>query len=56
MASQVCTHCSHVNPSDASYCYYDGVRLAGGGAAGPINAGTQNFPTPVRLSLRPGLP
>jgi hypothetical protein len=45
--SQTCTKCSHVNPDDASYCYYDGQVLAGHSAnGGPVNAGSQPFPSP----------
>ncbi len=44
--SQTCQKCSHVNPDDASYCYYDGAALAGHSAnGGPVNAGSQPFPS-----------
>jgi hypothetical protein len=45
--SQVCSKCSHVNPADASYCYYDGAVLDGHGVnGGPVNAGSAAFPSP----------
>ncbi len=44
--SQVCSKCSHVNPADASYCYYDGQALAGHKSnGGPVNAGSVPFPS-----------
>jgi hypothetical protein len=43
--TQVCSQCSRINPGDAAYCYFDGVRLVGSAASGPINAGAQNFPS-----------
>ena len=43
---QLCNKCSHVNPPDASYCYYDGQPLAGHGTnGGPVNAGSAPFPS-----------
>ncbi len=43
--SAVCNQCSRVNPSDATYCYWDGAILGGrGGRGGPINAGSAPFP------------
>ncbi|MFO0864072.1 MAG: hypothetical protein U0744_05360 [Gemmataceae bacterium] len=42
---QVCGQCSRVNPQDAVYCYFDGISLAGRGG-GPVQAGSQPFPTP----------
>ncbi|MBX9680018.1 MAG: hypothetical protein K2X38_14750 [Gemmataceae bacterium] len=42
---QVCGQCSRVNPQDAVYCYFDGISLAGRGG-GPLQAGSQLFPTP----------
>ena len=45
--SQVCSKCSHVNPPDASYCYYDGAVLGCHRAnGGPVNAGSAPFPSP----------
>ncbi len=46
--AQVCGKCSHVNPSDAAYCYWDGAALAGGHSVngGPVNAGSAPFPGP----------
>src|SRR5881398_3124693 len=45
--SQVCSKCSHVNPPEASYCYYDGAVLDGHGVrGGPVNAGSVPFPSP----------
>jgi hypothetical protein len=44
--SQVCSKCSHANPPDAIYCYYDGIILGGHSAnGGPVQAGTQLFPS-----------
>jgi hypothetical protein len=44
---QLCSHCSRLNPNDASYCYFDGQLLQGHGAArGALNAGIQPFPSP----------
>lgn len=42
--AQVCSQCSRINPTEAAYCYFDGVRLAGAGTGGPVNAATANFP------------
>jgi hypothetical protein len=43
---QTCSKCSRVNPAEASYCYYDGSILDGHGRnGGPVNAGTQPFPS-----------
>jgi hypothetical protein len=45
--SQVCSKCSHVNPPEASYCYYDGAVLDGHRVnGGPVNAGSAPFPSP----------
>src|SRR5262249_30899682 len=44
--SQLCSRCSRANPSEAAYCYWDGALLAGHAAAGPVNPGTQPFPSP----------
>jgi hypothetical protein len=42
-----CRTCSRVNPSDARYCYHDGVALsAANGAGGPIAVGAQLFMSP----------
>src|SRR5437660_7561479 len=44
--SQVCSKCSHANPPEAVYCYFDGVILGGHSAnGGPIRAGSQPFPS-----------
>ena len=45
--SQVCSKCSHANPPEAIYCYFDGVVLGGHTGNGKkIQAGSQPFPTP----------
>jgi hypothetical protein len=45
--AQTCNKCSRINPSEASYCYYDGSALAAHGAnGGPIHTGSQPFPHP----------
>jgi hypothetical protein len=45
--AQVCTKCSHANPADAVYCYFDGALLQGhGGNGGPVKAGQIPFATP----------
>ncbi|HKB42337.1 MAG TPA: hypothetical protein VKD72_38275, partial [Gemmataceae bacterium] len=44
--AQTCHRCSRANPSDALYCYFDGVVLNQGTLAGPINVGAQPFPRP----------
>jgi predicted secreted protein len=45
--SQVCRKCSHANPPEAVYCYFDGVILGGPAANGsPIRAGAKPFPNP----------
>ncbi len=45
--SQVCRKCSHANPPEANYCYYDGAVLEGHGVnGGPVNVGSAPFPTP----------
>src|SRR5215831_3895208 len=39
--SQVCSKCSHANPAEAIYCYFDGVALgghSGNGRKGPASA------------------
>lgn len=42
-----CSKCSRVNPTDAQYCYFDGmVLLAHAAQSGPLNMGVQPFPTP----------
>lgn len=44
--SQICGKCSHANPPEAIYCYFDGALLEGHrGNGGPVNAGTQPFPS-----------
>jgi hypothetical protein len=44
--AQICGKCSHVNPADASYCYFDGAILGDPRAnGGPINAGSRPFPS-----------
>jgi hypothetical protein len=44
---QVCGKCSHVNPPEAVYCYWDGAVLGGHGVhGGPVNAGSAPFPGP----------
>jgi hypothetical protein len=44
--SQVCSKCSHTNPPEAVYCYFDGVILGGHSAnGGPVRAGSQPFPS-----------
>jgi hypothetical protein len=44
--SQVCSKCSHANPPEAVYCYFDGVMLGGHSAnGGPVRAGSQPFPS-----------
>jgi hypothetical protein len=44
--SLVCDRCQRVNPDEAYYCYFDGASLAGRATSGPINLGTQPFPSP----------
>src|SRR4051812_28234827 len=44
---QTCTKCSRSNPSEASYCHFDGSPLAGHGVnGGPIRVGSQMFHSP----------
>jgi hypothetical protein len=44
--SQVCSKCSHANPPEAVYCYFDGVILGGHSVnGGPVRAGSQPFPS-----------
>jgi len=44
--SQVCSKCSHANPPEAIYCFFDGVVLGGHSANGrKVQAGAQPFPT-----------
>jgi hypothetical protein len=40
----VCPRCSRRNPAEASFCYFDGVGLAG--ARGPLHVGSVAFPRP----------
>ena len=43
--TQICNQCSRLNPSEASYCYFDGTMLAGHAADGVGGAiETQPFP------------
>src|SRR4051794_28089517 len=43
----VCRTCARVNPSEARYCYYDGVALPGAAHQdGPIAVGAQPFRHP----------
>lgn len=44
-----CSRCSRVNPADAQYCYFDGSVLDGHRASGPLNMGSQPFPTELRF-------
>ena len=45
--AQTCTKCNRANPSDAVYCYYDGMVLNGQGrAGGPVAVGAQTFNNP----------
>ena len=44
--SLVCDRCRRVNPNEAYYCWFDGASLAGRATSGPINLGTQPFPSP----------
>ena len=46
LMSLVCDRCRRVNPDEAYYCYFDGASLAGRATSGPINLGTQPFPSP----------
>jgi hypothetical protein len=44
--SQLCSKCSHANPPEAIYCYFDGVVLGGHSGNGrKIPAGVQPFPS-----------
>jgi hypothetical protein len=44
--SQVCSKCSHANPPDAIYCYFDGVILGGHSVnGGPVQVGSHPFPS-----------
>lgn len=44
---QKCSKCARANPDEASYCYFDGVVLAGHSInGGPLVGGTQPFPNP----------
>ena len=45
-----CPTCSKINPSNATYCYYDGRTLAMGSQAGPLAIGTLPFPMPFCFS------
>ena len=48
--NQICRNCSRVNPSEAAYCYYDGVQLNGHGdlptGGGSISFSNWVFPNP----------
>lgn len=44
--AQICSKCSHINPAEASYCYFDGAILGDPRSnGGPINAGARPFPS-----------
>ena len=44
--SQVCSKCSHPNPPEAIYCFFDGVVLGGRSANGrAVQPGSQPFPS-----------
>jgi predicted secreted protein len=42
----VCPHCSRYNPTDAAYCYHDGVALTST-AIRPVDVARQAFPSPL---------
>ena len=45
--AQTCSKCSHLNPPDAIYCYFDDALLQGHTAHGtPMNPGLMPFPSP----------
>src|SRR5262245_7353140 len=46
--SRQCGECSRVNPSEAAYCYHDGMPLNGvrAGDGTTVNFGTWTFPSP----------
>ena len=45
--AQTCSKCSRANPSDAVYCYYDGMVLGGHSRnGGPVAVGAQVFAHP----------
>ena len=44
---QTCSKCSRANPTDAVYCYYDGLVLGGHSRnGGPVAVGAQTFASP----------
>jgi hypothetical protein len=44
--AQICSKCSHANPADATYCFYDGVLLGGHTARdGAAARGSYPFPS-----------
>lgn len=46
--AQTCTQCSHVNPPEAAYCYFDGAVLGRQGRnGGPVAVGAQPFVNPL---------
>lgn len=47
-AAQVCSKCQRANPSEATYCYYDGAVLVSTAAIGygPVNVANLPFPRP----------
>jgi len=49
MPALTCTKCSRANPSDAQYCYFDGVALGGAPAAKPSPIGQKSFSAPFTL-------
>src|SRR5690348_9482031 len=52
MPPLVCPHCQNANPDTASFCYYDGEALRGGGARPRAAAAAQPGAGP-RLNLTP---
>ncbi len=44
--TSTCRKCQRINPSEAAYCYHDGIPLGGHGRGAALPIGDQLFPTP----------
>jgi hypothetical protein len=45
----LCTRCKRINPTEAAYCYFDGVTLHDSSLNGPLNLAQAPFITPFQF-------